>query len=76
MMAKLATTSENEWYSQWQRMATSGNERQRVVLRMTTSGTTSENEWQKRVTSDNSDNEWQRMTLSGTTNKNQWEQVK
>ena len=37
-----------EWYIEWQRM--------------TTSGTTN-------------DNEWQRMTKSGTTNDNEWQRV-
>ena len=48
------TTSDNEWYNEWQRM----------VQRVTTSDTTSDNEWQKI---------WQLVTASdssGTTNEN------
>ena len=45
------TSSDNEWYNEWQR----------VVQRVTTSGT--------------SDNEWQRMTTSGTTSDNEWQPV-
>ena len=48
------TASESEWYNKWQRM--------------TTSGKTSDKEWQ-RVTM--SDNEWQRMTTSD----NEWQRV-
>ena len=36
------TMSENEWYNQWQR----------VIQRMTTSGTTNENEWEQVKDSD------------------------
>ena len=36
------TTSENEWYNQWQR----------VIQRMTTSGITNENEWEQVKDSD------------------------
>ena len=53
----------DEWYIEWQRMRTSDNEWynewQRVIQRVTTSGTTS-------------DNEWQRMTTSGTMSDNKW----
>ena len=35
------TTSDNEWYNEWQRMTTSDNEWQGMI----TSGTTSYNEW-------------------------------
>ena len=56
------TSSDNEWYNEWQRM--------------TTSGTTSDNEWQRVTTSGTtSDNEWQRMTTSGTTSDNEWQPV-
>ena len=41
------TLSDNEWYNEWQRMATSDNEWQRAVQRVTTSGTTSDYEWQR-----------------------------
>ena len=60
------TTSNNEWYNEWQRMAMSVNEWQRA----TTRSTTSEKEWQ-RVTK--SDNELQWVTASessGTVNEN------
>ena len=45
-----------------------------------TSGTTSDNEWQRvvqRVTTSGttSDNEWQRVTTSGTTSDNEWQRV-
>ena len=50
---------------------------------MTTSGTASDNEWQRVTTSDNewqqvtkNDNEWQRMTASDKTNEYKWELVK
>ena len=52
---------------------------------MTTSGTTSDNEWRRVVqrmttsgaTSDTaSDKEWPGMTTGGATNENEWEQVK
>ena len=57
------TSSDNEWYIEWQR----------VVQRVTTSGTTSDNEWQRVVqqvtTNDNVwYNEWQRMKTSD----NEW----
>ena len=58
-------------------MTTSDNEWQRVVQRVTTSGTTSDNEWQRVTTSGTtSDKEWQRMAMmtasesSGTANEN------
>ena len=52
----------------------------RVVHRVTTSGTTSDNEWQRVTTSGTtSDNEWQRVvqrvTMSGTTYDNDWQWV-
>ena len=57
-----------EWqrgYNEWQRIATSGNEWQRVVQRMAMSGTTSDNEWYNEwlgmTTSAKSDREWQRV---------------
>ena len=48
----------------------------RVATSGTTSGTTSDNEWQ-RVTASGitSENEWQRVTTSGTTNDNEWQRV-
>ena len=63
------TSSDNEWYNEWQEMTTSDKEWQRVVQGVTTSGTTSDkewyNEWQRMTTSDN---EWQRITKSD----NEW----
>ena len=45
----------DKWYIKWQRV--------------TTSGTTSDNEWQRVTTSDK---EWQRMVQRVTTNDNEW----
>ena len=45
------------------------NEWQRVVQRMTTSGTTSNNEWQRITTSDN---EWQWVTTNNSEWYNEW----
>ena len=43
---------------------------------MTTSGTTSDSEWQEVTTSGTtSDHEWQRMATSGTTSDKEWQQV-
>ena len=48
----------------------------RVVHRVTTSGTTSDNEWQRVTTSGTtSDNEWQRVVQRVTTNDNEWQRV-
>ena len=51
-----------------------------MVHRVTTSGTTSDNEWQQVTTNDNewqrmimNDKEWQQMTTSGTTSDNEWQ---
>ena len=47
-----------------------------IVYKKQTSGTSSDNEWQRvvqRVTTN--DNEWQRMTTSGTTSDNEWQRV-
>ena len=64
-------------------MITSDNEWQRVVQRMTRSGTTNDiewyNKWQRmiqRVTASGiaSDNEWQRMTTSKK-NDNEWQRM-
>ena len=47
-----------------------------MVHRVTTSGTTSDNEWQRVTTSGTtSDNEWQRVTTSGTTSDKEWKWV-
>ena len=50
---------------------------------MTTTGTASDNKWQRVTTSDNewqrvtkNDNDWQRMTASDKTNEYKWELVK
>ena len=58
----------DEWYIKWQR----------VVQRVTTGDTTSDNEWYnecQRVTT--SDKEWQRVTrqTSGTTSDTDWQRV-
>ena len=60
------TSSDNEWYNEWQRMITSG--------------TTSDNEWNRVATNkDEWYNEWQRMITSGTTSgkmsDNEWNRV-
>ena len=63
----------DEWYIEWQQ----------VVQRMTTSGTTNDNEWERvvqRVTMSgtNSDNEWQRKRNEWqriTKNHNEWQQM-
>ena len=45
-------------------------------IKRQTSGTSSDNEWQRMTTSGTtSDNEWQRVTTSGTTNDNEWQRV-
>ena len=53
----IGTSSDNEWYNEWQRVVqrvtTNDNEWQRV--------TTNDNEWQQMTTSDK---EWQRVTNS------------
>ena len=66
------TSSDNEWYNEWQRMTTSDNEWQRVVQRVTTN----DNEWRvvQRVTTN--DNEWQRMTTSDNKWYSEWQRVK
>ena len=62
----------DEWYIEWQRV--------------TTSGTTSDNEWQRMTTNDNewqwvvqrmamSDDEWQWVTTSGATSDKEWQWV-
>ena len=63
-------------------MTTNDNEWQQVVQRVRTSGTKSDNEWQRMTKSDNewqgitkSNNEWQGMTTSGTTSDNEWQRV-
>ena len=49
------TSSDNEWYNDWQPLTTSDNEWQQVVQRVTSSATTSDNKWQRMTTNDN---EW------------------
>ena len=75
-MVDQVTTSDSEWYNEWQRMTTSGttsdNEWQRVVQRVTTN----DNEWQRvvqRMTK--SDNEWYNEWQRVTTNGNEWQRV-
>ena len=63
---KIAYKKTDEWYIEWQRV--------------TTSGTTSDNEWQRvvqRVTTNDNEwyNEWQRMTTSGTKSDKEWKGV-
>ena len=56
------TTSDSEWYNDWQRMAMSG----------TTSGTTNDKEWQQMTKTDNEwYNEWQQVA----TNDIEWQWV-
>ena len=55
-------------------MATSDNEQQRVVQQMTTSGTTSDNAWNRVATNNNElYKKWQRALQRVTTNENKWE---
>ena len=52
------------------------NEWQRVVQRMTRSGTASDNGWQRvTMSGKTNDNKWQRVTASGTTSGNEWQRV-
>ena len=63
---KIVYKKRDERYNEWQRVTTSG----------TTSGTSSDNEWQRvvqRVIT--SDNEWQRVVQRKTTNDNKWQRV-
>ena len=53
------TTSDNEWWNEWQR----------VVQQVTTN----DNEWQRMATSNKNDNKWQRMIASDKTNEYEWE---
>ena len=55
------TTSDNEWYNEWQRMTTSGTTSENEWQRVTTSGTRNDNEWQRMTTSEN---KWRRVTIS------------
>ena len=66
LMDRIIYKKTDEWYNEWQR----------VVQRVTTSGTTSDNEWQLVTTNDNEwYNEWQRVTRSGTTSDYEWQRV-
>ena len=66
LMDRIIYKKTDEWYNEWQR----------VVQRVTTSGTTSDNEWQLVTTNDNEwYNEWQRVTRSGTTSDNESQRV-
>ena len=59
------TTSDNEWYIEWQRMKTSDKEWYIEWQRVTTN----DNKWQQVIASGTtSDKEWQRVTKSG----NEW----
>ena len=53
-----------------QQVTTSDNEWQRVVKRLTTSGTTIGNEWERAT---KNDIEWQPMTASDKTIEHEWE---
>ena len=71
-MVQWVTTSENEWYNDWQGMTTSDNEWQQELQRIATSDNEWYNEWQhviQRVTTN--DNEWQRMA----TNENEYQKM-
>ena len=51
-----------------------------MVHRVTTSGTTTDNEWQRVIqwvttSGTTSDSEWQQMTKSGITSDNEWQRV-
>ena len=70
----------DEWYIEWQQVATSGTMSDNEWQRGTTNDKEWCNEWQQvgkrmttsRTTSDTaSDNEWQQMITSGTTNENE-----
>ena len=66
LMDRIIYKKTDEWYNEWQR----------VVQRVKTSGTTSDNEWQLVTTNDNEwYNEWQRVTRSGTTSDNESQRV-
>ena len=64
--ASIVYKKTNEWYIEWQRVATSGTNSDRKWYK----------EWQQvvqRVTTN--DNEWQRVVQQVTTNDNKWQQV-
>ena len=57
----------DQWYFEWQQMATSGNEWQQVVQRMTARAKERQRVAQRVTTSGTaSDNDWQRVTTSNT----------
>ena len=58
MLVRIVYKKADMWYIKWQLV--------------TTSGTTSDNEWQRVTTNGN---EWQRMTTSGTVNDNEGQRV-
>ena len=67
MLVSIVYKKTDKWYIKWQR----------VVQRVATSGTTSDNEWKRVTTNDNEwYNEWQRViassTTSRTTSENEW----
>ena len=63
------TTSDNEWYNEWQRMTTTDIKWQRV--------TKNDNEWQRVIQRlITNKNEWQRVKQRMQTNESEWNQVK
>ena len=59
----------DEWYIEWERVTTSGTTSDNEWERVVQRVTTSDKEWQKVTTSDK---EWQRMLKRVTTNDNEW----
>ena len=66
------TTSDNEWYSEWQRVTTSGTTSEKEWQWVTTSDKEWYNEWQRMTTSDS---EWQRVTAIDTNSEKKWQQM-
>ena len=69
--ASIAYKKTDEWYIEWQRVATSGtksdNKWYKEWQRMTMSDNEWYNKWQR--------NEWQQMAPSGTTSDSEWQPV-
>ena len=63
------TTSDNEWHNEWQRMTTSGATNDNEWQRVVQRMTMSGNEWYNEWQRMTCDNEWQQMT----TNENEWQ---
>ena len=59
----------DEWYIEWERVTTSGTTSDNEWERVVQRVTMSDKEWQKVTTSDK---EWQRMLKRVTTNDNEW----